>query len=94
MDEHPNSNDDATLFVNPADANRRGTSFTELPGSMHGRAAAMAFADGHAQVRVWKGAVTTQRFDPGRTSYLQNVGSLDDASVNDLTWLAQHTPSR
>jgi hypothetical protein len=39
MDEHPNSDDDATFFVNPADANGTGTSFTELPGSMHAKAA-------------------------------------------------------
>lgn len=92
MDEHPNSDDDATLYVNPADANGKGTSFTELPGSMHAKAAGIVFADGHSEMHVWRGIATTQPFDPNRTSYLQNVGSLDQASVDDLTWMSQHTP--
>ena len=93
MDEHPNSNDDATFYVNPADANGQGTSFTELPGSMHANAGGIAYADGHADIHVWRGAVTTQPFNPNLNKYLQAVGSLDPASVNDLTWLAQHTPA-
>lgn len=92
-DEHPNSDDDATLYCDPAAANGQGTSFTELPGSLHGNAAGIVYADGHSDVHVWKGSVTTQPFDPNRTSYLQSVGNLDTASVNDLTWLAQHTPA-
>jgi prepilin-type N-terminal cleavage/methylation domain-containing protein/prepilin-type processing-associated H-X9-DG protein len=93
LDEHPNSDDDATFFVNPAYANGSGTSFTEIPGSFHGKAAGIVYADGHSDVHVWKGGVTTQAFDPNRTGYLQAVGGLDNASVNDLTWLAQHTPA-
>jgi prepilin-type N-terminal cleavage/methylation domain-containing protein/prepilin-type processing-associated H-X9-DG protein len=93
MDEHPNSNDDATFYVNPADANGSGSSFTELPGSLHANAAGIVFADGHSEIHVWRGGVTIQPFDPNRTSYLQAVGGLDTASVNDLTWLAQHTPA-
>ena len=92
-DEHPNSDDDATIYVDPADANGKGTTFTELPGSMHGNAAALLFADGHSEVHRWKGAVTLTKFDAGRTSYLQGVGNLDSASVDDLSWLAQRTPS-
>ncbi len=93
MDEHPNSDDDATFYVNPADANGKGTTFTEVPGSMHANACGIVYADGHSDIHAWKGSVTTQPFDPNRTSYLQAVGNLDAASVNDLTWLAQHTPA-
>jgi prepilin-type N-terminal cleavage/methylation domain-containing protein/prepilin-type processing-associated H-X9-DG protein len=97
MDEHPNSNDDATFYVNPADANGKGTTFTELPGSMHANAAGVAYADGHADIHVWRGTVTTQPFDPNKyltsSSYLQGVSGLDPGSVNDLTWLALHTPA-
>ena len=93
MDEHPNSNDDATFFVNPADAKGSGTSFTELPGSLHGRAGGMAFADGHSELHKWNGGLTTQLFDPNRTGYLQAVNvSGDPASQGDLTLLAMHTP--
>jgi prepilin-type N-terminal cleavage/methylation domain-containing protein/prepilin-type processing-associated H-X9-DG protein len=98
MDEHPNSNDDATFFVNPADANGQGTMFTEIPGSMHANAGGIAFADGHAEIHVWRGSVTTQPFDPNRTKYLGSLNggvvTGDAASQNDLTWLAQHTPAK
>ena len=91
-DEHPDSNDDAVLFVNPADANGTGTSFTELPGSLHGKGSGMVFADGHAEVHVWKGAITTQPVT--YQTYLQNVPvSSDRASQLDLAWFAQHTPA-
>jgi prepilin-type N-terminal cleavage/methylation domain-containing protein/prepilin-type processing-associated H-X9-DG protein len=92
-DEHPDSDDDATLYVNPADANGSGTSFTELPGSLHGKAAGMVFADGHTEVHVWKGGITTQPVTCTVGTYLQNVSVAGDAaSLNDLTWFAQHTP--
>ena len=90
MDEHPDSDDDASFYVNPADATGNGTSITELPGSMHG-GSGMVFADGHSEVHIWRGTVTKQSVTyPG--SYLQNVGSLDPDSKKDETWLAQHTP--
>lgn len=92
MDEHPNSDDDATLYVNPDDANGQGTTITELPGSMHAKAAGIVYADGHSDIHVWRGTVTTQPFNPNfTTSYLQGK-NLDPDSVNDLTWMAQHTP--
>jgi prepilin-type N-terminal cleavage/methylation domain-containing protein/prepilin-type processing-associated H-X9-DG protein len=91
-DEHPDSNDDVTFFVDPAGANGSGTSFTELPGSLHANAAGMVFADGHSEVHVWKGAITTQPVTyiaPGSVN--RNV-STDANSQKDLTWFAQRTP--
>ena len=86
MDENPNSDDDATFYVNPADANGTGTSFTELPGSLHANACGMVYGDGHSEVHVWKGSITTTPFNPNYTSYLQNVSVAgDQASKNDLT---------
>ena len=96
MDEHPNSDDDVTMYINPADANGSGTTWTELPGSLHGSAAGIFFGDGHSEVHVWKGGVTTKKFDPTQTSYsqYQNVSvSGDPASQRDLMWLALHTPA-
>jgi prepilin-type N-terminal cleavage/methylation domain-containing protein/prepilin-type processing-associated H-X9-DG protein len=93
MDEHPNSNDDATFFVNPADANGTGTTFTELPGSLHGTSGGILFADGHSDMHAWKGSVTTRPFNPAATGYYQGVSvNGDPTSQKDLTWLAQHTP--
>jgi hypothetical protein len=96
-DEHPNSNDDATLYVNPADANSTvaaTSSFTELPGSLHGNSSGEVFADGHSDLHKWTGSITTTKFQPGRTSYLQVVPVAGDtASINDLVWFAMHTPA-
>jgi prepilin-type N-terminal cleavage/methylation domain-containing protein len=95
FDEHPNSDDDVTFYINPADANGSGTSWTELPGSLHGNAAGIVYADGHSDVHVWRGGATTTPYNPNMISgntWLQNVSASDAASVNDLTWLAQHTP--
>jgi prepilin-type N-terminal cleavage/methylation domain-containing protein/prepilin-type processing-associated H-X9-DG protein len=92
MDEHPDSNDDATFFVDPADASGNGTTFTELPGSLHGNACGIVYADGHSDVHIWKGSKTTPQVT--YITYLQNVSVTGDiASQNDLTWLAQHTPA-
>ena len=95
-DEHPDSNDDATFYVNPADA--YGTSgdntFTELPASLHGKAAGMVFADGHSEVHAWKGHLTTQPVTFPIGSYLHNVNVAGEAaSLADLNWFAQHTPA-
>ena len=96
MDEHPNSDDDATFYVNPADANGTGTTLTELPGSIHAKAAGVVYADGHSDIHTWKGHLTAPAFNPGLTapnSWLQGVSvNGDAASVSDLSWLAQHTP--
>jgi prepilin-type N-terminal cleavage/methylation domain-containing protein/prepilin-type processing-associated H-X9-DG protein len=92
-DEHPDSDDDAVLFVDPADANGAGTTFTELPGSLHGKASGMVFADGHSEVHPWKGSITTQPV--AYVTHLQNVPvSSDHASQLDLAWFAQHTPAQ
>jgi prepilin-type N-terminal cleavage/methylation domain-containing protein/prepilin-type processing-associated H-X9-DG protein len=91
MDEHPDSDDDAVFYVNPADANGSGTAFTELPGSMHAGSGAILFADGHSEIHKWKG--TADRPPVIYQAYVQNVpvGS-DNFALQDLTWLAQHTP--
>jgi prepilin-type N-terminal cleavage/methylation domain-containing protein/prepilin-type processing-associated H-X9-DG protein len=95
MDEHPDSNDDCAFYVNPADANPATSDniFTELPGSMHDGAAGINFADGHAELHKWNGTLDCP---PVKyvVNYVQTVNvSADPASLNDLTWLAQHTPA-
>ena len=87
-DEHPDSNDDATFYVDPADATGNGTgTFTEMPGSMHGNASGMVFCDGHSEVHVWKNAQTIRPVT--YNAYLQGVSVTAD---QDLVWFAQQTP--
>jgi prepilin-type processing-associated H-X9-DG protein len=93
MDEHPDSNDDATFFVEPKDANGSGTAFTEVPGAMHGNGSGIVFGDGHSEIHIWKGSIcqTPVRYT---SAYYQNVPiNGDTANQNDWTWLASHTPA-
>lgn len=91
MDEHPDSNDDATFFVDPADAGGNGTSVIEFPGNLHGNACGTVYADGHSDVHVWKGAAFLKPVT--YETYYQNISiSGDTASQKDLAWMAQHTP--
>ncbi len=93
-DENPDSNDDATFFVNPADADSATSDnkFTELPGSFHGNSAGMVFADGHSEVHVWRGAITTQPVKYVAPNPNLSVAN-DPTSQKDLVWFAQHTPA-
>ena len=84
MDEHPDSADDQLLYT----ANYAVTTLIELPGSQHGGACGMAFADGHAETHKWKGVAGSNQ----TVTYtsLKNV----PCSINDpdMLWLVQHTP--
>lgn len=92
LDEHPDSNDDATFYVNPADASGNGTSITELPGSMHAKSSGMVFADGHSEIHKWTGTKSTPPVI--YSAYVQGVSITGDQnSINDETWLALHTPA-
>jgi prepilin-type N-terminal cleavage/methylation domain-containing protein/prepilin-type processing-associated H-X9-DG protein len=83
-DEHPDSIDDALLY----DANYPVTTFTELPGSQHGGACGMAYADGHAEIHKWKGPVA----DRPNVTYTVVQRQTCSISDPDMLFLAQHTP--
>jgi prepilin-type N-terminal cleavage/methylation domain-containing protein len=95
MDEHPDSDDDATFFVNPGDVSPTNPNwdgkFTELPGSMHRKSAGMVFADGHGEIHKWVGTVDTPTV---QYRLNQGVAASDSGSQQDLIWMAQHTPAQ
>jgi prepilin-type N-terminal cleavage/methylation domain-containing protein/prepilin-type processing-associated H-X9-DG protein len=84
-DEHPDSVDDALFYT----ASYPVTSFTELPGTQHGGACGLFFADGHAEIHKWTGPVMAAHQGVTYTS-LQRIGCA--TSDQDMLWLAQHTP--
>jgi prepilin-type processing-associated H-X9-DG protein len=51
LDEHPDSMNDAGFF------NPHINAFVDLPASYHNGAGGFSFADGHAEVHKWRGAV-------------------------------------
>jgi prepilin-type N-terminal cleavage/methylation domain-containing protein/prepilin-type processing-associated H-X9-DG protein len=95
MDEHPDGDDDATMYVNPADVNGSGTTFTELPGSMHRKGAGIVFADGHAELHRWLGTSDTPPVTYNAYGGGQGIAvGGDSGAQQDLIWLAQHTPAQ
>jgi prepilin-type processing-associated H-X9-DG protein len=82
-DEHPDSIDDALMYT----ASYPVTTFTELPGSQHGGACGMAFADGHAIMHKWLGPIA--RIPVTYTTRQQVTCLISDP---DMGFLAQHTP--
>jgi prepilin-type N-terminal cleavage/methylation domain-containing protein/prepilin-type processing-associated H-X9-DG protein len=88
MDEHPDSIDDAQLYVDvsaPAIGMGNGE-FTELPASYHNKSCGIGFADGHAECHHWMDSQTTPSV---------KYSSQDRVTVTadkDLIWLAMHTP--
>ena len=87
-DEHPDCLDDGALYVNPDPNN---TSFIELPGSNHGGACGISFADGHSELHKWRmGTVPVGAVAGAAPDLTTSAGS---GKAADLQWFAQHTPS-
>ena len=76
-DEHPDSINDAGFF------NPYASQFVDLPATYHNMAAGFAFADGHSEIKKWRGVMT--RFPQVRYNTTLNI----PASPNDpdLRWM-------
>jgi prepilin-type processing-associated H-X9-DG protein len=96
-DEHPDFLDDNVLYTCCYD----NTSFSEIPGLLHGGAAGISFADGHAEAHTWLGPIV--RYYANKIAYVNGEstysGELTESDFSeksgtdpDLQWLAQHTP--
>jgi prepilin-type N-terminal cleavage/methylation domain-containing protein/prepilin-type processing-associated H-X9-DG protein len=87
-DEHPDSIDDGALYVDiTAPALSGNGKFTELPGSNHGAACGIAFADGHTEIHKWMEGSTVRPI-----IYDQANRNFSVTGSRDLAWMAQHTP--
>ena len=87
MDEHPDSLDDGILYTDPGATSGTGK-ITELPGSLHGGASGVAFADGHAEIHKWTDPATKPP-----VAYIQYRHNVAVTANKDLAWLAQRTPT-
>ena len=81
MDQHPDSIDDGAMYFNSTDAN-----FMELPGSNHGGASGISFADGHSEMYKMRMGVVPVA---ASGSYVVNDKYSNTA---DRAWFTQHTP--
>lgn len=87
VDEHPDSINDATFYVNPYWTNAL-TEWTDVPASLHGGACGFSFADGHSEIKKWKDARTVQPVRYGTLNQFKVPNSADFA------WAADRTPRK
>jgi len=80
-DQHPDSIDDGSLYFNPT-----ASTFMELPGSNHGGASGISFADGHSEMyKMRMGVIPVTRSG-------NYVADAKYSNAADQAWFAQHTP--
>ena len=87
VDEHPDSINDAQLFVNPRWGGLS-AEWTDMPASYHNGACGFSFADGHSEIKRWL---------DGRTINGVRYGSLNLIKVPnsvDFAWVAERTPRK
>jgi len=87
MDEHPNAINDSSMAVQCG--NGQGTRFVDFPANYHNGACGIAFADGHSEIKRWRGALLLA--GPPGPDYPLNQLATDAASIRDLEWLQERT---
>ena len=93
LDEHENSINDAHYF--PFDnlnayANNR---WLDAPSGRHGNAGGFSFADGHSEIRKWKGSSldkSIKRSDGSTDRPYPDLPFLGPASLIDFQWFTNH----
>jgi prepilin-type N-terminal cleavage/methylation domain-containing protein/prepilin-type processing-associated H-X9-DG protein len=87
VDEHPDSINDAMLYIDPLLKSGQGN-FNDVPASYHNRACGFSFADGHSEIHKWfndgHGWIKPVHYDSSSQSL--SVGD------KDYFWVAQRTP--
>jgi prepilin-type N-terminal cleavage/methylation domain-containing protein/prepilin-type processing-associated H-X9-DG protein len=87
MDEHPDAINDSSMAVQCGDA--QGTRIVDFPANYHNGACGIAFADGHSEIKRWRGALLLS--GPPPPDYPLNQLATDPASIRDLKWLQERT---
>jgi prepilin-type processing-associated H-X9-DG protein len=58
----------------------------DLPGSYHGQAGGLSFADGHSEIRRWKDPRTSPPIEKGMNSF---PGVVPSPNNPDIRWLQE-----
>src|SRR6266478_2113486 len=82
IDENPVSINDGWFCCDPSPT---ANNWIDKPATYHDHGGGLAFADGHAQIRVWKDKNLINYNGP------QNSGVTAQAGVGDLQWLGART---
>ncbi|MBE7500290.1 MAG: type II secretion system protein [Verrucomicrobiales bacterium] len=89
IDEHENSINDSHFF--PFNNLRAYDSrWLDAPSGRHGNAAGMNFADGHSEIRKWRGSDLTKIQRQGGVVIPNNISFLPNASRVDHAWFTNH----
>lgn len=81
IDENPNSINDGWFVCDP----NKNTMWYDIPASYHNNAGGISYADGHAEIKVWR--------DPNVLNATGN-NMPRDPSCPDLPWLQQRSTSK
>lgn len=87
MDEHPDAINDPMMAVQCGNA--AGQNIVDFPATYHNGACGIAFADGHSEIRRWRGA--RMLAGPLPPSFSLNQPATDPESIRDLEWLQERT---
>ena len=85
VDEHPDSINDAMLYVNPSTPVAN-AAWVDWPASYHAGACGFSFADGHSEIHKWRDSRTLAPVSYTSINNMVARGSLD------YGWIAQRTP--
>lgn len=91
IDEHPDSINDAAFGVTIAEPTATSGQIVDYPAAYHNGAAGLSFADGHSEIRKWKGSTIKPKVTYGRVP-MQTRPAGD--SLNDIKWLSDNTTVR
>ena len=88
IDEHPDSINDAACAVQMVEPAATSGSIIDFPASYHNGACGFSFADGHSEIRRWKGTKIRAAAKYNGTLGL-NVPAGD--SLQDVKWWSENT---
>jgi prepilin-type N-terminal cleavage/methylation domain-containing protein/prepilin-type processing-associated H-X9-DG protein len=99
VDEHPDSVNDAACAVQmpgtTTDAVEKATSgnIVDCPASYHNGACGYSFADGHSEIKRWRGDATSTRKPVTKMAGAANrlPATVKNGGIIDLKWMAQNT---
>jgi prepilin-type N-terminal cleavage/methylation domain-containing protein/prepilin-type processing-associated H-X9-DG protein len=87
VDEHPDSMNDATFYVNPNWTNSL-AEWTDVPSSLHNGACGFSFADGHAEIKKWNDSRSIRKVTYSTFNQVKVPNS------TDFSWAAERTPRK
>jgi len=88
VDEHPDSINDAMLYINPKQTNPTSKEWNDMPASYHNGACGFSFADGHSEIKKWKNASTIHGVQYTTLNHVTVRNS------EDFAWVAERTPRK